>query len=276
MSFLIIFLITAFLVFLTIAFLVSAGILFWLKRVFKFPNPSYKNSLKVLVITHLISDLIFILGALVITILLYLINFKSSTIEAALSIAALLTLFTTFFVFHFFLKKRYQNNWKKSLCLFTVFGVIMIILTSLFGIIPRQFIISSFSVSGSTMEPNFHHNDYLLIKKFDRRFSRGDVIIFHPPKDSNQLLLKRIIGLPNEKVEIRDGKIFINGQMLNEPYINEETKGGEFSSPTLENNQYFVLGDNRSNSLDSRRFGPVLKDNIVGKVGYNVSNWFKK
>ncbi|MFH1712686.1 MAG: hypothetical protein ABH896_00650, partial [Candidatus Jacksonbacteria bacterium] len=108
-------LIAIFLVSLIIGLFINAGILFWLKRVFKLPNPTYKNSIKVLVFTCLFGGLTFILVALVIATILYLINFKSATMEAALSTATFLTPIITFFAFHFFLNKRYQNNRKKSL-----------------------------------------------------------------------------------------------------------------------------------------------------------------
>ncbi|MFH0853978.1 MAG: signal peptidase I [bacterium] len=156
-----------------------------------------------------------------------------------------------------------------------ILELIKTIIISLAIILPiRYFVIQPFYVKGASMEPNFHDKDYLIINELKYRFNepeRGDIIIFKNPRNTKEFFIKRIIGLPNEKIKIYDGKIFlyneehIDGVLIEELYIPEEyTKGNEILE--LRQNEFFVLGDNRNHSLDSRTFGPITKDSIIGKV----------
>jgi signal peptidase I len=135
----------------------------------------------------------------------------------------------------------------------------------------RLFIFQPFIVKGQSMEPNFEDGDYLIIDEITYRFrepKRGEVVVFKNPMNEHQRFIKRIIGLPGETVEISDGKIFIsNGEkkVLQEPYLNFSFTAGDIRI-TLGKDEYFVLGDNRQFSLDSRRFGPIKKKEIVGRV----------
>jgi signal peptidase I len=135
----------------------------------------------------------------------------------------------------------------------------------------RLFIFQPFIVKGQSMEPNFEDGDYLIIDEITYSFrepKRGEVVVFKNPMNERQRFIKRIIGLPGETVEISDGKIFIsNGEkkVLQEPYLNFSFTAGDIRI-TLGKNEYFVLGDNRQFSLDSRRFGPIKKKEIVGRV----------
>lgn len=133
-----------------------------------------------------------------------------------------------------------------------------------------QFSLQSFRVEGASMEPSFHDDQYLLVDKLSYRFRsphRGDVIVFHNPRFPDEpALIKRIIGLPGEKLEIRAGDIYINGVEVQEtPDFPAVPRLDEYSV-TIPPEHYFVLGDNRSNSSGSHIFGPVPRDNIVGKV----------
>lgn len=158
--------------------------------------------------------------------------------------------------------------------------VVTVALIIIFAV--RYFLIKPFVVKGASMQPNFYDSEYLIIDELTYRFrepERGEVVVFHPPtkaggiEPSAQYYIKRIIGLPGEKVEVHNGVITIynddhpNGVVLDEPYIGEYTDG-DISRPIPEN-EYFLLGDNRTNSLDSRVFGPVPISNIIGKV------WFR-
>jgi signal peptidase I len=140
-------------------------------------------------------------------------------------------------------------------------------------LITRHFLILPFIVKGASMEPNFHDNEYLIVDEVTYRLrapERGEIIVFHPPKNESQYYIKRIIGLPGERVEVQDGKVTIyndqypSGVTLGEEYLTETTTGRD--SVTLGSNQYYVMGDNRDASLDSRSFGPVPKESIVGRV----------
>ena len=153
---------------------------------------------------------------------------------------------------------------------------IKVIIISLVIIIPvRYFLIQPFYVKGASMEPNFYDHEYLIIDEISYRLDkpqRGDVVVFRPPNNPSQFYIKRIIGLPGETIKIEQGKIIIinpenpQGFQLSEQiYLpNTQTQGSQ--QVTLGPDQYYLLGDNRSSSLDSRIFGPVKKDNIIGRV----------
>ncbi|MDD5606126.1 MAG: signal peptidase I [Patescibacteria group bacterium] len=147
----------------------------------------------------------------------------------------------------------------------TVLGVAFLI---------RFFLIQPFYVSGPSMEPNFHNNQYIIVDQVSYRFSapdRGNVVVFKWPQNIAVSFIKRVIGLPGETVEIKDGKVYIynnenpGGTLLDESYLQG------VATPTdtrrkLGKNEYFVMGDNRNNSSDSRSWGPVPRNLIVGKV----------
>ncbi len=138
----------------------------------------------------------------------------------------------------------------------------------------RQFLIQPFVVDGMSMEPNFLNTEYILVDKVSYRFtppSRGDVIVFHPPGQQDNFI-KRIIGLPGEHVQVVGHTIFINNQELIEPYLRTAEQEGSTSDITrpfdriLEMDEYFVLGDNRDHSRDSREIGPITKDRVIGRA----------
>lgn len=153
--------------------------------------------------------------------------------------------------------------------------LLKIIIISLAIILPiRYFIIQPFVVKGNSMEPNFSDGDYLIINEIGYRFRkplRGDVIVFRYPKDLSQYYIKRIIGLPNERVEIKNGKIKIynsenpKGVDLKEAYLTVSFTPGNLEV-ALSDNEYFVLGDNRFASSDSRVWGVLPEEDIVGRA----------
>ncbi len=137
----------------------------------------------------------------------------------------------------------------------------------------RYFLFKPFSVKGSSMSPTFEENEYLIVDEITYRFRepvRGEVVVFKSPNNSKDKYLKRIIGLPGEKVKIEDNKIIICSEeyprctVVDEPYIGETTEGSV--TITLGPDEYFVLGDNRDASYDSRRFGAIVKKDIVGRA----------
>ena len=148
----------------------------------------------------------------------------------------------------------------------------------IFAFIIRTFVFQPFVVDGSSMVPSFHDRDYLIVNKFDYRFQapqRGDVIVFKSPTIPNTNFIKRIIGLPGETVKIENNQVSVNGKVLSEPYINKEdgTEDSLQIAPidrTLASNEYWVMGDNRDHSSDSRDWGPLQKSAIIGKVWITV------
>jgi len=137
----------------------------------------------------------------------------------------------------------------------------------------RMFIAQPFVVSGESMFPTFHDGEYLIVDELSYLLSspqRGQVIIFRYPGDTKRFFIKRIIGLPNEEISIKDGVVTIinkenpNGFTLNEPYIDE--KFNTTSNYKTESDEYFVMGDNRNNSSDSRVWGEPLSTKLTAKL----------
>jgi len=165
-----------------------------------------------------------------------------------------------------FFKKTFSFVWE----------VAKIVVISLIIIVPiRVYVVQPFIVEGASMQPNFEDGQYLIIDEISYRFNspqRGDVAIFHPPTDSKTYYIKRVIGLPGETVELREGNIYIyndeypEGFRLNESNYLIKSRITQIGKTSLKDNEYYLVGDNRDNSLDSRRFGPVKIDNIKGKV----------
>lgn len=161
-----------------------------------------------------------------------------------------------------------SDNWAKKFGLL-VFEVIKVVLISLAIIVPiRLFLVQPFYVEGASMEPNFYDKEYLIINEISYRFDspqRGEVVIFKSPADDRVYYIKRVIALPGEAVEVRSGHIYINNQELKESYIGKFSNDNQ-APVTLGDNQYYLLGDNRTNSHDSRKFGPIDRDRLIGKV----------
>ena len=128
------------------------------------------------------------------------------------------------------------------------------------------FLAQATRVYGQSMEPNLHTDERLVIEKLSYRFHgprRGDVVVLHDPSGGTELLIKRVIALPGERVMITDGRVYVDGVALDEPYAQQPTQGGgrTWLVPPFE---VFVMGDNRSASRDSRSFGTVPLDIILG------------
>jgi len=148
-----------------------------------------------------------------------------------------------------------------------------LILLSLLIVVPfRIYVAQPFIVEGSSMDPTFKSGEYLIVDEISYRFhtpERGSVLIFKYPKDPKKSFIKRVIGLPNETVSINNGQVTIinslnpEGFVLDEPYV----KLAKLDSSTyaLGEREYFVLGDNRAASADSRMWGPVPEANIIGR-----------
>src|SRR3989338_386795 len=154
--------------------------------------------------------------------------------------------------------------------------LVKVVLISLVIILPvRYYLVQPFYVKGASMEPTFLDHEYLLIDEISYRFEkpkRGEVVVFRYPRDPRQFFIKRIIGLPGETVHIKNGYITITRsgsseeQVINESYLGSEIVTNGELSVTVPAGYYFLMGDNRNASLDSRNFGPVAERYIVGRV----------
>jgi signal peptidase I len=171
-----------------------------------------------------------------------------------------------------------------------------LVLTAVIFLLVRA-VVQNFKVEGKSMEPTLHNGQYLVINKasywhLDRDLlsyivpgaqaasdssrgdsaawvfgepQRGDIVVFRFPRDPSRDFIKRVIAVPGDTVEIRQGRVYVNAQFVDEAYINE---AGNYTSPAqkIQPGEYFVLGDNRNNSSDSHVWGTVPRDNIIGKA----------
>jgi len=161
---------------------------------------------------------------------------------------------------------------KKTLLFF--WEIIKILIIAGIIVLPiRYFLFQPFIVKGDSMVSNFQSGDYLIIDELSYRFSdpnRGDVVVFKYPLDTTQRFIKRVIGLPGETVDISGGKVTIskdgNTKVLDESHYLPNLKTDGTVHVTLKDNNYFVLGDNRQFSYDSRRWGILPKEDIIGKA----------
>lgn len=154
---------------------------------------------------------------------------------------------------------------------------IHLVLIIVFIVLPlRLFVAQPFFVSGASMSPTFEDKEYIIVDQITYRFNdpeRGDVIVFHPPSNPNRFFIKRIIGLPGETVQLDGEKIIITKNdgnesiTIEEPYITEENLQREpRKSFKLNGDEYFVMGDNRNESYDSRSWGPLEREEIIGRA----------
>ncbi len=138
-------------------------------------------------------------------------------------------------------------------------------------LVVNVFLAQATRVEGQSMEPNLHTNERVIIEKLSYRFhdpQRGDIVVLKPPHRTRIPLIKRVIGLPGDWVEIRDGAVYVNGEKLDEQYLDQVTLG-TMPPRQVPEESIFVMGDNRRASNDSRAFGTVPFDDIIGKA------WFR-
>jgi signal peptidase I len=160
-----------------------------------------------------------------------------------------------------------------------ILEIIKIVVITLAIVFPiRYFLFQPYYVQGASMEPNFHDYQYLIIDEITYRFSapeRGDVVVLKVPFEK-EALIKRVIGLPNETIDIKNSQVTVynssnpNGFVLDETYLGPGITTDRDQRVVIGSDQYFVMGDNRPVSLDSRYFGPVTRKEIVGRAWLRV------
>jgi signal peptidase I len=173
-----------------------------------------------------------------------------------------------------------QNQGENGLKKFFSFmlELVKIALIALVIVLPiRYFIFQPFIVSGESMSPNFENGDYLIVDEISYRLSspvRGDVIVFNFPRQTSERFIKRVIGLPGETVNITNGTVeIVNGGKtitLDEKYLPKNLKTYPDTKITLKADEYFVMGDNREYSYDSRAWGVVPRKDIIGKASLRI------
>jgi len=150
-------------------------------------------------------------------------------------------------------------SWLKSIAIAAILAFII-----------HTFLFSIVIVDGVSMETTLHDSERLILNKITYRFNeleRGDVVVFHATEKDDYI--KRIIGLPGEKIEYKDNQLYINDVPIDEPYIGD-VMTENFGPLVIPEGKVFVLGDNRTNSSDSRQIGPISIDQITGKVNYLI------
>lgn len=169
-----------------------------------------------------------------------------------------------------------QESSSGSSLLREVVEVLVLALILYFGI---SFAVQAVHVEGISMFATLDDQDYLIANKIDYRLhapQRGDIVILRPPTSNSTDFIKRIIGLPGERILIRSGVTYINGHRLDEPYLPEawtidaSWPDNSSTGTLLGPDQYFVMGDNRNRSQDSRFFGPISRDRIDGKAWFRI------
>jgi signal peptidase I len=164
-----------------------------------------------------------------------------------------------------------KSRLNKKFLVLVIFGSLCLIaLYFLAPVLTVVYLIQPVRVEGKAMAPTLNHGDKIFIQKMFGELKRGDIVVFLYPHDQSKSFIKRIIGLPGETLGIKDGKVIVNGKQLAEPYI--DSKNLSFETLPLQvvipNDQYFVIGDNRGNSSDSRVWGTVHRNLILGRYWY--------
>lgn len=185
--------------------------------------------------------------------------------------------------------QEFENNqpssrWSKARASLGAVGLVVlevikvIVIAGVTIVAVRYYLFKPFYVKGASMEPNFNDHEYLIIDELSYRWrapQRGEVIVFRYPENPKEYFLKRIIAIPGERVKVGNGRLTVyntahpEGVEITEPYLDTQILTLGEKTTRLDENQYFVLGDNRMNSYDSRRFGPIDKSAIVGRA------WFR-
>ena len=158
---------------------------------------------------------------------------------------------------------------KKTLKQEIIEWVVTLAVALVIAAVVRTFIFEPVRVDGNSMYPTLKHGEVMIVSKMSYRFGGEpelfDVVICHYPERGNTNFVKRVVGLPGDTVEIRDGHLIVNGVAYEEKFLHERPVEN-FGPITVPEGQYFVMGDNRNNSNDSRRVGPLEREYIMGKV----------
>jgi signal peptidase I len=158
---------------------------------------------------------------------------------------------------------------------------IVVIVAAAFALamLVQAFIVKPFTIHQISMMPTLHEGERVLISRLAYHFHEpkaGDVVVLHSPADESEDLVKRIVAVGGDTVAIHDGDLFVNGTAVVEPYLNEQDFRGEYPETRIPDGQVFVLGDNRNNSGDSRLFGPIDVDSIIGSafaIYWPIGDW---
>lgn len=175
----------------------------------------------------------------------------------------LLVLTVPLLTFHFTAKKFLKTRFTKNLVVYLTFTACTVALFAGTPFIVRSFLVQPYLMNGNAMAPTLNSNDYVLFKVYDRSYEQGEIVVF---MENDAFIVNRIVGIPNDKIRIKDGEVFVNESI----YDSKKTSGN--IELTLSEGEYFVLSDNREGSLgDSRHYGPIKKEAIMGTYLTKIS-----
>jgi len=159
-----------------------------------------------------------------------------------------------------------MSNSSKKMTLWELIQTVVIAVV--LALLITQFVVQGYKIPSGSMETTIMPDDRVFVNKFIYRFTepkRGDIVVFKYPVDPSKDYVKRTIGLPGETLEMRNGIVYIDGKPLDEPYLTEQGTG-DFGPVKIKAGHFFMMGDNRDNSEDSRYWGQLPRENIRGKV----------
>jgi len=161
-----------------------------------------------------------------------------------------------------------QAEARKSSLVRTIIEIVVIVAAAFaIAMLVQAFVVKPFTIHQVSMEPTLDEGDRILINRMVYHFREpesGDVIVFHSPVTEGEDLVKRVVAVGGDVVAIRDGELYVNGVAQEEPYLLEQDFAGEYPETVIPDGQLFVMGDNRNNSGDSRFFGPIDKELVLG------------
>jgi signal peptidase I len=151
----------------------------------------------------------------------------------------------------------------------SLFDVVLIVGAAfVLALLIQQFLVKPFYIPSPSMSPTLVEGDRVLVNRLLYRFDspdRGDIVVFHPPVAPREDYIKRVVAVGGDSVEVREGRLFVNGRAQEEPYL-EENMEGSYALEKVPRGHVFVMGDNRNSSGDSRVFGPVAEESVIGKA----------
>lgn len=247
------------LLFLAGTYAANALILHWLTKIYKLEKPDLRRAFKIV----LYYGIIYIIGVLVISLIALM--FKVPFL------ADIFSLIFGFYILNYFLQKYYKSQWSVSLRIYLVL-VLAGIVASIVLLLPfRYYVAEPFYMESENMEPLLFKNDLMFVKKMGVEYKRGGIAVFQNPKNDRQVLTGRIIGLPGEKMAIKENAVYVNELLFDESkYLAKDIKTAGEAEVVLGADEYYVLGDNRGQSIDSRNFGPVKEGLLRGEVFFYV------
>jgi len=157
--------------------------------------------------------------------------------------------------------------------------VVIVVAAFAIALLVQAFLVKPFTIHQVSMRGTLEEGDRILLNRLSYHFrdeARGDIVVFHSPINTEEDLVKRIVAIANDRVAISGGRLYVNGVAQDEPYLLEQNFSGEMPETVVPAGQVFVMGDNRNNSGDSRLFGPIPTDTIIGSaflVYWPIGHW---